>query len=332
MNDAIKKLKRGASRLLPQSGTVASFLEGIITSLSLWKAGHAIEGGAYRHLRVRVLRRGIRALREAMGKTHYTQGLLLRDGEEYAVSEGILLNLRGTNRYLKVVGDEAGNEGKRSFEFLSQNGIAINSMIDLGANFGEMSLYFCKQRPNARILSVEASSDNFRILQSNCRAQYFSTKNITLLNEAVSDRKGFVSITKGINPENIVIHPHVHLKKEDMGDSAPDTEQVPSDTLDSLLKRFHVTEVDFLKIDIEGSEPLLLESFKTCLPQIKSILIEVGDKADHERYFPLLTLLWNHYKGAYDHEDGRRFKTLQDLEKKVLSSYAMDVWFVKKMT
>lgn len=290
----------------------------------LKKTGGAIESAENRHLRARVLRRGINKLKEAMRSVNYKQGILVVGGESYAFSNGIFLNLLGTNRYLKVIGDADGNEGKKMLDFIRSKHIEVKNMIDLGANFGEIDLYFSKEIPSAKILAVEASPDNFKILESNCRFQNFSTKNIILLNEAVSDAKGFVEITKGVSAENIVMYSGNKnaVKKE------AETEKAASDTLASFMRRFGFDELDFLKIDIEGSEPLLYDSLKQRISCIKAVLLEIGDKAGHEDYFPLIELLWNSGAECYERVSEKKFTSLDQLKREILSSFAIDLWFI----
>ena len=303
-----------------------SLTEGILLYVLLKIAKGGIESGENRHLRARVLRRGINKLKEAMLSVRYKQGILVVGGESYVLSSGIFLNLAGTNRYLKVIGDADGNEGKKMLDFLKSKHIEVKNMIDLGANFGEISLYFSKENPSAKILAVEASADNFKILESNCFFQNFSTKNIILLNEAVGNSKGFVEITKGVSAENIILLPG----NKNAANYGVGTERVASDTLASLMRRFGFDELDFLKIDIEGSEPLLYDSLKERVYGIRAILLEVGDKADHKNYFPLIELLWNSGMECYERRSENRFTSLAQIKQEILPSFASDLWFIKK--
>ena len=96
------------------------------------------------------------------------------------------------------------------------------------------------------------------------------------------------------------------------------------------MSRFGFASLDFLKVDIVGSEPLLFASLKVCSSNIHAILIEVGDKADHHAYLPLMRFLFAEYQGAYDAVTGNRWASFEAFEKDMLSSYAQDVWFVRK--
>lgn len=321
------RIKKELRRILSRNKSLYSWIEGVVLYISLRRAKDAVESSENRHLRARILRHGISKLKEAMRSINYKQGILVADGEAYALSNGIFLNLSGTNRYLKVAGDTAGNEGQKMLDFLKSKGIEVKTMIDLGANFGEISLYFGKENPSAKILAIEASPDNFKILESNCHFQNFSTKNIILLNEAVGNTKGFVEITKGVSAENIVISSENKnaVRKE------VKTEKVASDTFASFMRRFGFGELDFLKVDIEGSEPLLYDSLRQHIGDIKSILLEVGDKTDHKNYFPLIELLWNSGMECYERRSENKFTSLAQVKQEISPSFASDLWFIRKL-
>ena len=51
-----------------------------------------------------------------------------------------------------------------------------------------------------------------------------------------------------------------------------------------ICEEFKINEIDFLKIDIEGAEPLLDNSLNILLPNIKSMLVEFSDKNSFELY------------------------------------------------
>ena len=272
-----------------------------------------------RHLRVAILRYYVEKLKAKMMAIDFKQGILIYQNKEYVLSDGIFLNAQGTNRYFKGTGEYPGNEGARIYDFLKSRNIVINNMIDLGANFGEISLYFCHQNPNMKILAVEPSSENYEILKSNCEFQFFSTKNITLLKEAVADENKTALITKGKGSENNII--------SDKGE----TEPVQATTLLSIMDRFGFNNVDFLKIDIEGAEPLLYNSLKRSIGRIKSILLEISGQT--EDYLPLLRLLWDSGMKCYLRDDNfTEVDSLPNLIKLLDNrSHALDLFFIKKL-
>jgi len=327
-----RRIKKELLCILSRNKSLYLLIENIYIYILLRRAKNTIESKENRFLRARILRYGINVLKNTMESVNYKQGILVVNGEAYTLSHGIFLNLLGSNRYLKVAGNAPGNEGKKISDFLESRGIKIKKMIDLGANFGEISIYFSKKYPLAKILAVEASPDNFEILKSNCDFQNFSTKNIILLNEAVSNAKGIVRVTKGVSGEsgiggeNIVIH----SRDKNVAVNNSETENVAADTLASFMQRFDFDELDFLKVDIEGSEPLLYDSLKKHLDYTKSVLIEIGGVIDHKNYFALLELLWNSGMECYERQSEVRFSSLDRVKEEILLHSSLDLWFIKK--
>jgi FkbM family methyltransferase len=300
---------------------LSSYLNETIIYFRLKMAGKNIEEHSYRFQRAMVLRYLLSRLHKAMEQVNYRQKLLITPNNDYIVSEGVFLNMKNTSQYLKIAGENPLNEGKIMYDFLKSKGVEVNTMIDIGANWGEISLYFAMKNPQAKILAIDGSTSNFEILKSNCQIQNFSVKNIILINEAVGNKKGTVKITKGLRAENTIVESYFDKNE---------SENVPCDTLDSIIKRYELTKIDFIKIDIEGAEPLLFESLKKNIGKIRAITTEIGDKTARQNYLPLITFLWESKMECYERLQNTPINSLETLKKRVLSDVA-DLWFIKKI-
>jgi FkbM family methyltransferase len=210
------------------------------------------------------------------------------DGRLYTMYDGIMLNWSGTNRYLKIRSD-IGNEAVAIDKQLKRFGIVPRTIVDIGANFGEISLYFSRYYPESGIISVEASPENIAVLQDNLDMQLFSTANITLVPKALSDNPGDVEITSGLRAENSIV-----VNKTVKGTKSLSGEQVQAITLSMLYYEHGLHEIDFMKIDIEGAEPLLAADLEELLPNIKLILIEFSQKNTLESYIDLINIFFSH--------------------------------------
>lgn len=127
----------------------------------------------------------------------------------------------------------------------------FNTILDAGANIGLASVLFATMYPKSRIVSVEASSRNFRSLKLN--TQPYS--NIIVVNAALWPRVAPLSLTLG--PRNPHLPPEWGYMVKETKDLEPG--QAVEDSLlgvsvPFLLKIFGLRSFDFLKIDIEGSE------------------------------------------------------------------------------
>ena len=102
----------------------------------------------------------------------------------------------------------------------------------------------------------------------------------------MSDRRGEIEITVGADDLNTVM----------LGDNlerlraraAFQIARVPTDSLDGYCARFGVEEIDFLKVDIEGAEPLLGASVRRLAGRIGSALVEMSRFNSLDAYLELV--------------------------------------------
>jgi FkbM family methyltransferase len=115
-------------------------------------------------------------------------------------------------------------------------------ILDCGSNIGMSILYLKKLYPKSKIIAFEPDKDTFAILQSNVHDNCLT--GITLFNNALSDREGKISFFyDGKNKGS--------PKMTAMSDGSLKDKV----TVDSVLLSKHVeSKVDFMKMDIEGSE------------------------------------------------------------------------------
>jgi FkbM family methyltransferase len=137
-------------------------------------------------------------------------------------------------------------------------------VVDLGAHVGASVLFFAMRFPKARIVAVEPDPVNFAKLRHNVG----SMRQVTLVNAAVSERSG-----------TITLYSAGRLDGWKSSSTRPATRwqapiDVPSMRLDDLLAGAGITDVDLLKIDIEGAEYDVLKSFAG-LASVRTIVGEV---------------------------------------------------------
>ena len=245
-----------------------------------------------------LIRSIIKVLSEVINKIGLKNILAISpDGKSYSIQDGIMLNNQGTNRYLKWRADNS-NEGYLMNQQIIKYGIIPKIIVDLGANYGEISLYFSKKYPKSKIFSIEGSPQNILIMEDNLDIQNFSTSNIKLIKKIVSDRTGLVEITSELGSENSIIT----SKTSDFTKESKKSVTVESTTLNKICEEFKINEIDFLKIDIEGAEPLLDNSLNILLPNIKSMLVEFSDKNSFELYEKLMRTIFSHNMVCYKKE------------------------------
>lgn len=129
------------------------------------------------------------------------------------------------------------------------------TVLDLGGYIGAAAIAFASRIPHARVVTVEPSPDNFRVLQLNT-APY---PNIVALNAAVGSRNGVSEVFArhtGTWGHTLVGHPEDCAKPTIVGTTSVMT-------VANLLSAAGVDAAEplaLVKIDIEGSEVDLLGS------------------------------------------------------------------------
>ena len=155
------------------------------------------------------------------------------------------------------------------FPFLEKYLRPGDTVIDIGANIGVYSLWISRfVGIKGKIIAFEPARECFTRLVRQC-AQNGLTQ-IVPENLAVSSKSGNIQLTSGRDLENYIAVNN--LPSETL-------QHVEAISLDSYLKAVSIDEVSFLKIDVEGAEPLVLEGADLSLREQRIALIqfEVGE-------------------------------------------------------
>lgn len=210
-------------------------------------------------------------------------------GQIVVSREGILVELDGVrlhadqgHRFFRKSGRAAGTA---VFERLCRICPRPATVIDVGANIGEIALLFARKLPEARIVAVEASSENVAEFEKNRGLQTFATDNLQLIHAAVTDREGSIDITVGAGDMNTVLVDGGLDRLRSRGTTG--VEHVRAVTLDTVIDAAGGGPVDFLKIDIEGAEPLLADSLVRHARTIRTIFVEFSVFNTREAYLDL---------------------------------------------
>lgn len=164
---------------------------------------------------------------------------------------------------------------KEIYKFRSDSSAPL--IIDAGANIGLGIIYLKKIFPGAEIIAFEPDIKVFRVLEYNINS--LQLKNVRLIN-------------KGLWNEETTLR--FYSEGADGGRLATDsdTEKITEITTEKLSPFLKDREVDFLKMDIEGSEYIVLKESKEYLKHVKNIFVEYHSFVGKEQYLPeLLALL-----------------------------------------
>ena len=154
-------------------------------------------------------------------------------------------------------------------DFINNNLKEGMTFIDIGANIGQYTLLASKiVGETGVVVSVEAVPDTFSKLNNNISINYL--KNVASHNIALSDSEGFTTFHLGHygNSGASSLKPTINTGAREI--------KVRTNTLDNLL--YSLNAIDFIKIDVEGAEFMVLSGGKKTLEKFKPmIILEISD-------------------------------------------------------
>ena len=166
-------------------------------------------------------------------------------------SEGLIVDfIREQYRYRDIV---SVNEG--------------DYVIDAGACYGDTALYFsCQNKGKGKVYSFEFMPENLEIFEKNLQLNPEYADNIVLVKKAISDKTG--------EKVNFVLDgPGTSVSRLGNDDGALSVDTI---TIDDCVAAEKISKVDFIKMDIEGSEVPALKGAVETIRKFKPKLAICG--------------------------------------------------------
>jgi FkbM family methyltransferase len=165
---------------------------------------------------------------------------------------------------------------RNEYYFTTSNARPV--ILDCGANIGLATLFFKWLYPQAAIYAFEPDIDTFALLKHNVEVNNLT--GVHLLNVALSDKTGTAEFhVDHANPGSL----RMSLNYQRM---PKDTITVETLALSELIrKELPGTDIDFLKLDVEGAEDAVLRDLESTgrLNAVREMLIEFHHKIGGER-------------------------------------------------
>ena len=135
-----------------------------------------------------------------------------------------------------------------------------DTIIDVGANVGYHTLLLAKLVGGGKVYAFEPEPKAFGLLSKNIKQNGY--KNVVLINKGLGEKEQVLDLY--LNPKNAAGH---SLIKRDNWQKQP----VEIIALDDFLPKN--TKVDFIKVDVEGSELSVFKGMKRILSENKNVKI-----------------------------------------------------------
>jgi FkbM family methyltransferase len=171
-------------------------------------------------------------------------------------------------------------------------------IVDAGANIGCHTISYANFNPNAKIYSFEPQKEIFSILETNKR---------------LNDSSNVTCFCKALGHENRLIHMNTPLKTLDgtnyagtgVGQGGESIEMITLDSLD-------LPGLDFIKMDVQGSEGLVIMGARETIKKYSPIILfehddtsvipeHVGLTEVPTPFFELVKLGYNTFKYLGEH-------------------------------
>lgn len=137
-------------------------------------------------------------------------------------------------------------------------------IIDCGSHIGVSILSFKKQYLDSKIIGFEPNPETFKILEKNIKQN--NLKNVELINAAVADKEGKIDFY--VNTKNSWSWGDSLLKTWFVKDKF---RKVKIKT--AILSKYLNRPVDVLKLNIEGSETLVMKEIGSKLKNVEQLLL-----------------------------------------------------------
>ena len=149
-------------------------------------------------------------------------------------------------------------------------------MWDIGANIGLYSIYAAKSK-NVKVFAFEPSVFNLEFLAKNIHVNNLSTQ-ISIMPIALSNQAGFNTF-KMNNPVWGGALSSFGADFDQFGKKFNTSFEynIPGLRADDVLEIFNIPKPDYLKIDVDGIEHLILEGLVDILHNVKNVLVEIND-------------------------------------------------------
>ena len=150
---------------------------------------------------------------------------------------------------------------------------------DIGANIGLYSIYAAIKHSNIEIISFEPSTSNLRVLSRNIALNKLSDK-ISIFQPALSNKENsFMMFQESQFIEGWSMHQFSNDIKLDKGINNQQNYKIYGTNIDSLIRNNILKAPNYIKIDVDGIEHLILQGSVNTLmnKNIKSILVEIDE-------------------------------------------------------
>ncbi|MDF7810185.1 FkbM family methyltransferase [Hymenobacter sp. YC55] len=162
------------------------------------------------------------------------------------------------------------DEFKELIELVRLKGVVVKNIIDAGSNIGLSTIRFSKEFTGSKVYSIEPFSANYNMLEKNIRINNIDA---TTLKSGLWNKSTKLYFDRSFRDGK---EWSISLTEENVGGDFVDAISV-----NDLLGKYNINQIDLLKIDVEGGERFIFDEYKNSLhflEKTKVIAIELHDE------------------------------------------------------
>ena len=146
-------------------------------------------------------------------------------------------------------------------------------IVDAGAYTGLSAAYFAMRYPDARVIALEPSDENFALLARNVAP----FKNVQAVKAALWAETGSLVVTDpGRGMWGFTVSRPDSITAE--GDHVVARSTTPAITVEDVMRDYGIDRISLLKLDIEGSEKDVLADSAAWIGDVDALSVELHDR------------------------------------------------------
>ena len=164
------------------------------------------------------------------------------------------------------------------------------TVLDIGANIGAMSVYLAKHLPHSRIIAFEPIPVNVRVFKK--VIQHYKLSNVELIEKALGERDGMIEMVLP-NQKHVKMHGLCHVVHESITElNDGDRFQLPMVRLDAVEEVQSAGRISGIKIDVENYEQFVLTGAKEVIEKNRPVIYaELWENENRNQCFRFITEL-----------------------------------------
>ena len=246
--------------------------------------------------------------------------IIFEDNIPYIHLNGIKIILNHT-LFLKHSSKKFVSQSLNTISFIKYIKLDPKIIIDLGACWGEHSLFYAKEFHKSKIYSIEGSPLNYSTLLKNLKINKKISQIIKPFNLIITDFDGIEEISNNLNTMNTI-------KRINNGEQ--NYTKIESKKLSTFIVDQNLNNIDFIKIDIEGAELELIKDLQNKF--IKVIQIELINHNNIRDNLNFIQNLSNYYF-FYHSKNFKKLsldETQNSIQETLQRSNTIDLFLVNK--